>query len=109
MVNERVKVSPYYIKHRDEINSDKVAKYWKLEDRMLICKKSNGYYRKGHDFSLRKVLLALFDVGAFKPITTGDYMTFNSLICFEKIDPIKNLDYDAKYCCRLKRSWCQQK
>ena len=105
MVNERVKVSPYYIKHRDEINSDKVAKYWKLEDRMLICKKSNGYYRKGHDFSLRKVLLALFDVGAFKPITTGDYMTFNSLICFEKIDPIKDLNYNAKYCCRLKEPW----
>lgn len=102
MINERVNVSPYYIKHRDEINNDNTLKYWKLKDRMLIYRKHNGRYEKGKDYSLRKVLLALFEVGAFKPISAGEYMTFNSLICFEKIDPIKNLEYDAKYCTRLK-------
>ena len=105
MVNERVKVSPYYVKHRDEINSDRIAKFWKLEDRMRIIGKHNGYYEKGSTFSLRKVLLALFEVNAFTPISTGDYMTFNSLICFEKINPIKNLEYSPKFCCRLKQPW----
>ena len=105
MVNERVKVSPYYIKHRDEINSDRNTKYWKLEERMKIEGKYNGHYLKGKDFSLRKVILALFEVNAFTPISTGDYMTFNSLICFEKIDPIKNLEYDERFCTRLKQPW----
>ena len=72
---------------------------------MRIYKKCNGYYKKGVDFSLRKVLLALFEVNAFTPIRVGDYMTFNSLICFEKIDPIKNLEYNSKFCCRLKEDW----
>ena len=106
MVNERVKVSPYYIKHREEINNDRNSRFWKIEDRMRIYRKnSKGYYDKGTTFSLRKVLLALFDVGAFVPISAGEYMTFNSLICFEKIDPIKDLSYDSKFCCRLKESF----
>ena len=37
-----------------------------------------GYYEKGKDFSLRKVLLVLFEVNAFQPISAGDYMSFNS-------------------------------
>ena len=64
---------------------------------MLIYRKHNGYYEKGKDFSLRKVILALFEVGAFTPISLGDYMSFNSLICFEKIDPIKNLEYNERF------------
>ena len=102
MVNERVKVSPYYIKHRDEINKDRSARFWSIKDRMLIKEKWKGKYKKGNSFSLRKVLLALFEVGAFKAISAGEYMTFNSLVCFEKIDPIKNLEYDPRWCCRLK-------
>ena len=102
MINERVKVSPYYIKHRDEINRDRNVRFWKLQDRILINRRNKCYYEKGKDFSLRKVFLALFEVNAFKPISAGDYMAFNSLICFENIDPIKELDYDPKMCLRLK-------
>ena len=98
MLDERVKVSPYYIKHRDEII--KSCPY--MKDKQTICKKCGGKYKKGYDFSLRKVLLALFEVNAFTPISTGDYMTFNSLACFEKLAPLKNLEYDPKFCCRLK-------
>jgi len=71
---------------------------------MRIVEKVNGYYKKASiaRFSLRKVIKALFQVGAFEPITMNEYMAYCSLVCFENIDPIKNLEYDAKYCCRLK-------
>ena len=77
MVNKRVKVTPYYIKHRDEINRDRNTKFWKLQDRMLIFRKHKGYYEKGKDFSLRKVLLALFEVNAFKPIIVHNNAIIN--------------------------------
>ena len=32
----------------------------------------------------------------------NEYMAYCSLVCFENIDPIKNLEYDDKFCCRLK-------
>ena len=34
MIDERVNVSPYYIKHRLEIMNDPKTKYWKREDKM---------------------------------------------------------------------------
>ena len=105
MINERVNVSPYYIKHRNEINRDPLLRTWPINKRMTIKKKNDGYYKLGTDFSLKKVLKALFEVEAFKPITSGDYMTFNSLICFEKIDSIKTLEYNERYCCRLKANF----
>lgn len=104
MFNERVPVSPYYILHRDEILNDKLVRYWKREDRLRIVKREGKYYQRGGEsFSLHKVLDAMFEAGAFKPITSGEFMTFNSLICFENIDPIKKLEYSERFCCRLKQ------
>ena len=102
MINERVKVSPYYILHKDEIMNDRIAKYWPINEKMKIKCKANGYYKKGDDFSLRKVINTLFDIGAFSPITLGDFMTYTTTVCFEEIDHIKDLSYNQKFCCRLK-------
>ena len=104
MIDERVNVSPYYIRHRLEIMKDPKTKYWKREDKMRIIGKEGNRYIKStsNTFSLRKVIQALFAVNAFEPITMNDYRAFTSLICFENIDPITSLDYNAKYCCRLK-------
>ena len=107
MIDEKVSVSPYYILHRDEIQRDKCARYWKRTDKMRIIGKTDGHYVKSPNdkFSLRKVIKALFQVGAFEPITMNDYRVYASLVCFEHIDPIKTLDYDPAYCCWLK---CEQ-
>lgn len=104
MIDEKVNVSPYYILHKKEIMNDKIARYWKKEDKMKITGKTNGYYQKSsfNKFSLRKVIKALFEVKAFEPITMNEYRAYASLVCFENIDPIKSLEYDALYCCRLK-------
>ena len=32
----------------------------------------------------------------------NDYRVYASLVCFENIEPIQSLEYDVKYCCRLK-------
>ena len=105
MVDERVNVSPYYIKHKQEIMTHPIARYWKREDKMRIINKEGSQYIKSpsNSFSLRKVIQALFDVKAFEPITMNEYRAFTSLICFENIDPIKSLDYEPKLCCRLKQ------
>ena len=104
MIDEGVDVSPYYIKHRKEINYDPIARYWKREDKMRIISKSNGYYKKSStQFSLIEVIKALFEVNAFEPITMNDYRAYASIVCFENIDPIKSLDYDPRFCCRLKQ------
>ena len=105
MIDEKVNVSPYYILHRDEIMKDNNARYWKRTDKFRIIGKSDGHYVKSprDKFSLRKVINALFQVGAFEPITMNDYRVYASLVCFENIDPIKSLDYDPRFCCKLKQ------
>ena len=104
MIDDTVNCSPYYILHRKEINYDRVARYWKREDKMRIIGKSNGYYQKGStQFSLIEVIKALFEVNAFEPITMNDYRAYASIVCFENIDPIKSLNYDPQLCCRLKQ------
>ena len=103
MINDKVNVSPYYILHKQEIIKDPKARFWKQSDKMRIIGKSNGIYQKSSkQFSLRKVIKALFQINAFEPITMNDYRVFASLVCFENIDPIKSLEFDPEYCCRLK-------
>ena len=105
MIDEKVNVSAYYILHKKEIMNDRVVRYWKQEDKMRIIGESNGYYIKSssNQFSLRKAIDALFQVNAFEPITMNDYRAYASLVCFENIDSIKSLDYDERFCCRLKK------
>ena len=104
MIDEKVNVSPYYVLHRDEILKDRNVRYWKRTDKLRIVGKTDGRYIKSPKtgFSLRKVINALFQVNAFEPITMNDYRVYASLVCFENIDPIKSLEYDPDYCCRLK-------
>lgn len=107
MIDEKVNVSPYYILHKHEILKDKVTRYWIKEDKMrIIGIDSKGYYVKSMktEFSLRKVINALFQVNAFEPITMNEYRAYASLVCFENIDTIKSLDYDPRFCCKLKTS-----
>ncbi len=101
MINEKVPIAPFYLKHIAAINRD--CRYWKLSDRMLINRYDGKYWRKcDRLYSLRKILKAIFEIDGFKTITSGDFMTFNSTVCFENIDPIKRLEYNVKFCCRLK-------
>ena len=104
MIDEKVNCSPYYILNKKEIMTDSIARYWSKGDKMRIVGKFNGHYLKKstNQFSLRKVIDALFQVNAFEPITMNDYRAYASLVCFENIDPITSLDYNPQFCCRKK-------
>ena len=104
MIDEKVNCSPYYILHKKEIMTDSITRYWSREDKMKIVGKVNGHYQKNstNQFSLRKVIDALFQVKAFEPITMNDYRVYASLVCFENIDPITSLDYSPQFCTRKK-------
>ena len=102
MIREKVPVSPFYIRNRMEINNDPICSRWSVADRMLITKRNGKYFKKESKLhSLRKVLEAMLETDAFEPITSKMFMVFNSLICYENIDPIKSLEYNVDLCtCR---------
>lgn len=117
MVNEKMPISPYYIRHREEINNHPSAGKWSIEDRMMITKQNGKapaltssrnncavkYYKKEKRMhSIRKILLAMLETDAFEPINSNMFMVFNSLICYENIDPITSLEYDPSFCVRKK-------
>ena len=107
MINERIKISPYYVKHIHEINADKNASKWILEKKQIIDRTRviNGktYYAfDQQDYPLKLVLKTIFEVGGFEPLKMGDYMTYASSLYKYKLDPIEDLEYNPKFCCRLK-------
>ena len=107
MLNERVKISPYYIKHYNEILNDPIAMKKSLEDRQLIMRRRElhgklYYISENHDYPLKLVLKTLFSCDYFEPIKMGEYLTYASTLYKYKLDPIDNLDYNPKFCCRLK-------
>ena len=101
MIRERVPVSPYFIKHRSEILSDPRYKHLPMSQKLLIY--SADRHRDKPNHSLAKVLKSMFEVNAFKPINNGDYMVFNSMVCYEAVDPIKSLEYNTALCTKLKK------
>ena len=110
MLNERVKISPYYVKHINEINADRLASKRPLETRQLIdrikMKKGKEYYAYDQpDYPLRLILKTIFEVGGFTPIKMGDYLTYASTLYKFKLDPFETLDYNPSFCCRLKKPY----
>ena len=113
MLNERVKISPYYIKHLQEISIDKKASQWPLEKRQIIdrvrVKNGKEYYSYDQpDYPLKLVLKTIFEVGGFEPLKMGDYMTYASTLYKYKLDPIDDLEYNPKFCCRLKAPYVRR-
>ena len=107
MLNERVKIAPYYIKHYYEILQDSLAMKKPQNERQLICKRrcihNKMYYVTEYtDYPLKLVLKTLFKYNCFEPIKMGDYYTYASTLYKYKLDPIDNLDYNPKYCTRKK-------
>ena len=109
MLNERIAVSPYYIKHRYDIEHSKQTKYWSLNEKQLTRGTSGSSYVKGTktSYKLLKVLKTIFEVGGFKEIRYGDYMTYNSTLYASKLKEVVNLEYEARYCCKLKGPYGQ--
>ena len=111
MLNERVKISPYYIKNYDAIMRDPIASKKDTEDQQLIVKRRElhgklYYITEKHDYPLKLILKTLFDCNYFEPIKMGDYLTYASTLYKYKLDPIDDLEYNPKFCCRLKAPRC---
>ena len=105
MIREKVRVSPYFIEHRSEILKDKSLSGWTMMDKLLINRKDGKYWKKDdREYSLMKVIEAMFRTNAFKPITNAEYAVFNSMVCYENVDVISSLEYDEGFCTRLKKN-----
>ena len=107
MLNERVKISPYYIKHIHEINADKKVSKWPKDKKEIIdrirIKHGKKYYTYDQpDYPLKLILKTIFECNGFEPMKMGDYMTYASSLYKYKLDPIEDLDFNPKFCCRLK-------
>jgi len=112
MINEKVPVSQYFIRHRDEIMKSKQTRFWSIEEKMNTKgRNADGAYVKGtkKDHKLLSILKAIFDVNGFKEIRYGDYMTYSSSLYKSNLFSLSKLNYEPKYCCKLKapiRSQC---
>jgi len=124
MLNERVPISPYFIEHCSEIMRSHQTRWWTMNEKLLTrCQKPSGEYVKpqtaatrplhsegpsehqspsGTDHKLITVLKAIFKVGGFKEIRYGDFMTYSSTLYASKLKGLVNLNYEPRYCCRLK-------
>jgi hypothetical protein len=112
MLNEGFTISPFYIKNRAEIESSKSVRFWTKEEKQHITKrnvKKCGTYweRENRTFKIKHVIEAIFAVEGFKPIVQGDRMSAGILMSEsekrKRLFPITSLEYDEKYCCRLKQ------
>jgi len=105
MLNERIPVSPFFIKNHSEILRAHQTRWWTLSEKQRTRgRKSTGEFVKPEktDFKLITVLRAIFSVGGFTEIRYGDYMTFSSTLYASKLKTMINLSYEPRYCCRLK-------
>ena len=105
MINDRIPISPFYVKHASEILRDHKTRWWTLSEKLRCRGRNNvGDFVKPRkdDFKLITVLRAIFSVGGFKEIRYGDYMTFSSTLYASKLKSMINLSYEPRYCCRLK-------
>ena len=107
MLNEKVRISPYFIKHYYEIIADPVSKKKKPESLVNVTRKReiNGkmyYVGENKEYPLKLILRTLFECECFAPIKMGDYLTYASTLYKYKLDPIDSLDYNPRFCCRLK-------
>jgi len=107
MINERIPVSPYFIQHASEVMRSSHTRLWTAEEKRTVCgRKPSGEFIKGakRDHKLITVLKNIFKVGGFKEIRYGDYMTFSSTLYASKLRSLVDLEYEPRYCCRLKVS-----
>ena len=105
MLNERVPISPYFIHHCSEIMRSHQTRWWTMNEKLLTRgQKASGEYVKAEKCShkLITVLKAIFEVGGFKEIRYGDFMTYSSTLYASKLKGTVNLNYEPRYCCRLK-------
>ena len=105
MINERIRVSPFFIQHASDIMKSHHTRWWTPDEKRLTSgQKPSGEYIKGtkQSHKLISILKSIFKVGGFKEIRYGDYMTFSSTLYASKLRSMIDLSYEPKYCCRLK-------
>ncbi len=107
MLNERIKVSTYYVNHCDEIENDPKISDRSIEWKQTITRKVGNSYRHDQpDFPLKLILKTIFEVKGFDPIKVGDYLTYSSTLYKYKLaSDIADLNYNPRLCSRLKQPY----
>jgi hypothetical protein len=113
MINEDLSISPFYIKNYHEIENADTCRFWTKNNKRKIIGRNyvnvKTYYtihNDGMTWNIKTIINAIFEIDGFKPITTGDRIA-SKLIMSENekkkcLFPIMNLEYNPKYCTRLK-------
>ena len=104
MLNEKVPISTFFIEHFEDIKSKHPD--WTIEKMKLVkeydATRDRYKIKNNTSTELGRVIRELYQYGYFEPITIGDVATYASIIYKQKLPKITRLDYDEKYCCRLK-------
>ena len=107
LLDDTVPISPYAIEHLSEIQAHPKCANWTFEQMLTTTR-----YLKGKDrfekspkiqTPIMNILRVLFEQGHCREIHYGDFAPFHTCQYKQKIAPIEKLDYNPKWCTRLKQ------
>ena len=101
-LDEDVPVSPFFIKHYDDIIKKLPSK--EISYLQKINRFQEGKYKIKSDIktNIVKIFLTLFETNHFIPITYGDINVYSTSLYKEKLQDFTTLDYNKKFCVRKK-------
>ena len=105
-LDEDLPVSLLAIRNYNAIKEYRVAKKWKFEDQMRTIRyvaKKDAYEKSTKvSTNIMKIIQELNDCGYFIPIHYGDFGTYSTTLYKEDLAPLETLNYNEKYCTKLK-------
>ena len=106
MLDDTVPVTPYAIKNLEAIQSHPKCANWTWDQIMTTTRyiKGKDRYEKSPNVQtpIMQVIRTLFDCGHFREIHYGDFAQFATTLYKEKVAPLEKLEYNPKWCTRLK-------
>ena len=97
MVNEKIPISPFYIRNRNAILNSKQAMSMSPTKRLTISWYDGIFYHTSNrHYKIQSVIDAMFEVGAFSELTLGDCIHFQ----LPHVDSYE-LTYDESTSCHL--------
>jgi hypothetical protein len=105
MLNEEVRIAPFFIKHYDAIMKHPKLSKWTFQEKQLIhCydTKKDVFIMQVRTYPVKKIVKALKVCGYLKPIHHGDYLLYASTLYKEDLAELEVLKYDLAVCTCLK-------
>ena len=107
LLDDTVPISAYAIEHLAEIQAHPKCANWTFEQMLTTTRylKSKDRFEKSPKIQtpIMTILRALLEHGHFREIHYGDFAPFHTCQYKQKVAPLERLEYNPKWCTRLKK------